>query len=520
MQNYFLLDDKKIFFESGDSILKAALRAGNFIPHYCYHAGLSCSATCRMCLVSITDAKTNRTFPKLQTSCSASAQENLIVSTKNKAVEDARKAVMEFLLVNHPLDCAICDQSGECTLQDFSYEYGSGISMVGHEKRVYGPRNIGSFLELERNRCIHCTRCVRFTQEITNTRELGTFGRAHQLTVDTFVDKPLTDKFQGNLADICPVGAITLKDFRFRKRSWKLNKVDSICDQCATGCNVYLEHEKNKIYRIKPRENQSVNRWWMCDYGRVNFHTYYDDSKTQLQPTENGNVISKDDALSKSSEFVLQHKENLIVINAGQSTVEEAFALKSFVQTLTGNSDKIYYPKAPDENKPSPVWIENLISNDKTPNKNGLKMLGFNELDEKKLAKIAPANNAFLIIGNLSLEFQKILANVDSDKIIQATCIKNNLMENKGICLPLTPYISKRGHFVNRQKFIQKINPVGFVDKRLFEECDLWSKLAHSVDMNNDVPQNPAESIAKAALIYPDLQKLVEKTKQDNVAIA
>ena len=278
----FTLNNKELSFQKGEDILQVALREKNFIPHYCAHESLSRVATCRMCLVDVVDAGNGKAISKLQTACSTPIVEGMKVVTNNDKVKTARHSIMEFLLVNHPLDCAICDQSGECDLQDFSFEYGTGQSIVQHEKRVYGWRDIGSFLQLERNRCIHCTRCVRFTQEITGTHEMGVFGRNYQLTVDTFTDYPLFDNFQGNLADICPVGAITTKDFRFKNRVWLEKKMPSVCAGCSTGCNINISYYKGQVHRFLPRENMEVNKWWMCDIGRLSFHKLVDKEQRQL----------------------------------------------------------------------------------------------------------------------------------------------------------------------------------------------------------------------------------------------
>ena len=267
----FELDGKTVEFEPGEKILSAAMRAGIQIPHYCYHPGMSVVATCRMCMVDVIDMGNGRPAPKLQTSCSMDAVEGMKVETMNEKVKDAKELVMEYLLINHPLDCPICDQSGECVLQDYSFEFGSGKSEMEYSKRVYGWRDIGTFVALERNRCIHCTRCDRFTREITGTNEFGMFNRGHELTVDTYSDRPMTNQFQGNMADICPVGAITEKEFRFKRRVWKLKKTPSICVGCSTGCNVTIEYDKNEVFRLKPRDNPDVNKWWMCDQGRLTY---------------------------------------------------------------------------------------------------------------------------------------------------------------------------------------------------------------------------------------------------------
>ena len=267
----FQIDDEPVEYEPGEKVLSAALRCGKIIPHYCYHPGMSVVATCRMCLVDVVDLGNGRPAPKLQTACSVDATEGMKIETLNEKVEEGRKLVNEFLLINHPLDCPICDQSGECTLQDYAFKYGSGKSEMDYSKRVNGWRDIGTFVALERNRCIQCSRCDRFTREITGTNEFGMFNRGHELAVDTYTDRPMTNKFQGNMADICPVGAITEKEFRFKRRVWKLKKNHSICTGCSTGCNVTIEHDRNEVFRLKPHENQSVNKWWLCDEGRLTY---------------------------------------------------------------------------------------------------------------------------------------------------------------------------------------------------------------------------------------------------------
>jgi NADH-quinone oxidoreductase subunit G len=280
----FYLDGQPIEFEKGETILAAARRYGREIPHYCYHPGLKVTAQCRMCLVDVVDAGNGNPIPKLQTSCSTPAAEGMKVDSQNEKVKAGQNTINEFLLVNHPLDCPICDQAGECDLQNFAFTYGTGHSEMEYEKRVYGWREVGSFLVLERNRCIHCSRCERFSRDVEGSHDFGMFLRTHELTFDTYEDEQIQHKFQGNLADICPVGAIMNRDWRFKKRAWKLKKTPSVCTSCSTGCNVTVEQEGGRIYRYKPRENQAVNRWWMCDEGRVGFHHLNDHTKRNVEP--------------------------------------------------------------------------------------------------------------------------------------------------------------------------------------------------------------------------------------------
>ena len=251
------INDVAMSVNPGTLVLDACRTVGIDIPHYCYHPALTPVATCRMCLVEI------KGQPKLATSCTTTVppapKDNpdavvMEVFTNTPAVADARAGVMEFLLINHPLDCPICDQAGECKLQDYSYHYGSGDSRMGEVKRRYRYEDLGAKIVIDKNRCIHCTRCVRFTREISGGGELTVASRGSKLEVTTFTGKSMDQNpFAGNVVDLCPVGALTSRDFRFRKRVWYLKSVPSISRHSALGNPIWIDHEGNKIYRFRPR---------------------------------------------------------------------------------------------------------------------------------------------------------------------------------------------------------------------------------------------------------------------------
>ncbi len=267
------INGRTVEVEAGTNVIEAAKRVGVQIPHYCYHPRLSVVGQCRMCLVQVDG------HPKLQAGCSVTVQKDgMEIRTDVPEVEEAQRAMMEFLLINHPLDCSICDQAGECGLQDYAFKHGQSFSRFRYEeKRTYPGREripLGPSVLLNMNRCIQCTRCVRFTREISGTGSLGFFNRGARTEIGTFPGEELDDPLAGNVVDICPVGALTSTRFRFAERVWYLDKKPSLCTGCEVGCNVTLEHRRGAIRRYKPRFNPEVNDYWMCDYGRSTHERY------------------------------------------------------------------------------------------------------------------------------------------------------------------------------------------------------------------------------------------------------
>ena len=251
----------------GTTILNAAKEVGVEIPHYCYHPKLSIAGNCRMCLVEV------EKFPKLQIACNTIVTDGMVVKTDTEKVRQAVTGVLEFLLIHHPIDCPICDQAGECGLQIYYMKYGLHKSRYAVEDKVHKKKvqDIGGQIILDAERCILCSRCIRFLQEVTGTGELEFFQRGDHSEISIFPGRPLDNRYTGNLADICPVGALTSKDFRFKCRVWFLRGAQSICPGCANGCNVEAYYKEQILYRLKPRQNDEVNRTWMCDPGRLEY---------------------------------------------------------------------------------------------------------------------------------------------------------------------------------------------------------------------------------------------------------
>lgn len=257
------IDGVDVKVEAGTTVLQAAERAGIVVPHYCYHPGIpSRPAQCRMCLVEIEGQ------PKLQPSCVFPAGDGMVVHTASETAETARKSVIEFLLLNHPLDCPICDAAGQCMLQDYAFETGQLRSRYAEAKLVLGRDRVADDILYFGDRCIICTRCVRFMEDIAGDNALVVAQRGHKAYIDTFPGKDLDHAFRGNIVDVCPVGALVHEDFVFKARAWDMDSSAGICPGCSTGCNIDINVKENRIVRTKPRLNPDVNSYWMCDHGR------------------------------------------------------------------------------------------------------------------------------------------------------------------------------------------------------------------------------------------------------------
>ena len=269
------IDGRQISSPEGSTVIQAAETLGIFVPRYCYHPALSVAGNCRICLVEVEKS------PKLQIACNTPVAEGMVVHTKSEKAEDGRRAVLEFLLANHPLDCPVCDQSGECELQNFYMNFGLYDARFREQKvKKKKAVAVGPHVMLDQERCILCSRCVRFTDEITKTGEFGIFNRGDRAELGLYPGQELNNPYSGNVIDVCPVGALTEQDFRFKARVWYLSSAPSVCNGCAQGCNIDVHYvldrphlnDGARVMRLKPRYNPDVNQWWMCDEGRFGFH--------------------------------------------------------------------------------------------------------------------------------------------------------------------------------------------------------------------------------------------------------
>ncbi len=272
------------------NLIQAAQKAGVFVPHYCWHPGLSVVASCRMCLVEVGEKKPDGSIamqPRVVPACQTPAKDGTVVVTDSDKAKFAQQQTLEGLLLNHPLDCPVCDKAGECMLQDFSYRFGKSTSrMVDPKNTPPNKPNIGPHISLFTDRCIMCSRCVRFTREISGTAELQVVNRGHHSEIDIFPGEPIDNALAGNVVDLCPVGALCSNDFLYKQRVWFLKSQRSVCPDCSTGCSIWVDHNKDIVYRLRPRENPQAQGYFMCDEGR--FDTEYINDRAQDRAPHRG----------------------------------------------------------------------------------------------------------------------------------------------------------------------------------------------------------------------------------------
>ncbi len=464
-------------FPKGTRVIEACAQSGSYIPRYCYHPKLSSPGNCRMCLIEMGMPKMGADrkpelgpdgrpvinwIPRPQISCAQDVAEGMGIRTDSPMAQECRKGVMEFLLINHPLDCPICDQAGECRLQEFSVEYGNGGSRF-LEHKVKKPKkvHIGPRVTLDAERCILCSRCIRFMQEVPHDDVLGFVDRGSYSTIATHPDKALDSNYSLNTVDICPVGALTSTDFRFKMRVWFLKETKSFCTSCATGCNTVVGSRQEIVYRQTPRENNDVNSVWMCDYGRLNFHYLHSDHRL-LDPAIKGarepGPAEWPAAIAKAAESLkaLQPGE-VAMIASGKMTNEEQFLARRLAAALGVTLHDIVPRFEQGDNI--------LLSADRNPNTAGARLLGVAANEPgSRLPEIAEGIKAGRIKGLVVWGEDATECGVDAESLAKLSAlIAVGLLPNATtaaatVFLPGAGFAEKRGSMINGKGRLQRLN--------------------------------------------------------------
>jgi NADH-quinone oxidoreductase subunit G len=455
------IDGKQLQAEPGKTIIEVARANGVEIPHFCWHPKLSVSGNCRMCLVEV--EKT----PKLVIACATQVAEGMVVHTASPKVVNAREAVMEFLLINHPLDCPICDEAGECKLQDYAYKYSTGYSRFDEDK-VHKPKRVelGPHVMLDTERCIMCSRCIRFCDEIAKKPQLTFTQRGTHVELTTFPGEKLDNPYSMNTIDICPVGALTSRDFRFKARVWEMSATETVCPGCSRGCNMYSWVRNNEILRQTPRYNPDVNDYWMCDAGRVNaFKDVNADTrvKAPMMRKESGVVeVGWDEAFARvASEFRAFRKGEIAVIGSAYSTNEDSYVLRRFSHDVLGtrNIDFVRHTVVGDEDAL-------LIRVDKTPNTRGALEVGLKPGDGGvgvegilKGIREGQIKALFVVDDNIAADPAVAQALPRLEILVVQCSNENETTRLADVVLPSSTFAEKNGTFTNFQGRVQRIRP-------------------------------------------------------------
>jgi NADH-quinone oxidoreductase subunit G len=464
-------------FPKGTRLIEACEQAGSYVPRYCYHKKLSSPGNCRMCLIEMgfprlgPDRKPElgadgkpliNWLPRPQISCAQDVAEGIGVRTNSPLVKECQRGVMEFLLINHPLDCPICDQAGECRLQEFSVDYGTSQSRF-LENKVKKPKNVvlGSRVTLDDERCILCSRCIRFCQEIAKDDVLGFVDRGSYTVLTAHPGKRLENNYSLNTVDICPVGALTSSDFRFKMRVWFLKETKSICTSCATGCNTIIGTREDVIYRQTPRENDHVNSSWMCDYGRLNFK-YLEAENRLLEPQ-----IRLDGKLTSAgwptaiAQAALQLKQfsgsEVAIIASGRMTNEELWLTSQLAKSLSTQWIDIVPRRGTGD--------DILLSEDRNPNTNGARLILQSSSEPgAKLMAIADAVKSGQIKALAIFKENAMHLGIPAEQLAQIpvfiamNILTNDATEKATIVLPASGFAEKRGSMVNGKGRLQRLN--------------------------------------------------------------
>ncbi len=438
------LNGKEVEVDGKEKLLKICLDQGAFVPHYCWHPGLAPAGNCRMCLVKVSNSR------KLEVSCMYPVTEGMEVATEGPEIDAARKQVLEFLLINHPLDCPICDKAGECDLQDYTHKYRGGLSRFEEDKNLRPTKDVGPNVRIWGNRCIVCTRCVRFCEEVAGTSELCVVNRGDRSVVDAFPGLPLDNPLSLNVVDLCPVGALIDKTFMYQARVWFTKKTESLCASCSRGCNIEVTVHENEIKRLTPRPNADVNQYWMCDEGRLN-HKYVGSPRRLLKSAGSAREIA---ASGRRLPFA--------GVVSTASTIEEMWLFRQLMTAL-GAKTVGFLTEERGERRQFPGGF--VIEKDKTPNRAYAELLWGRESVAAGTAAVASGLQSGEIRGLLLLNAipdaamppELVEAARKAEFLALGDILQNPLASFAHVVLPGQVWAEKDGSFMNVDGRIQRI---------------------------------------------------------------
>ena len=491
------IDGKQVSVPKGARIIEAAEQMGKGIAHYCYHPALSAPAMCRMCLVEVEGA------PKLQPACVTQVAEGQVIHTESEKAREARQGTLEFYLVNHPLDCPICDAAGECKLQDFVHSEGRKHGRSLEPKRVLGQDDFGGDVLYDGDRCIVCTRCVRFMREIAGNDALCVVQRGHRSIIDTFFDKGVEDDmWAGNIVDICPVGALLSKDFLHKARAWDLDNTPSICPNCSQGCNMRIDTRDNVVQRLKPRPNPDVNSYWMCDYGRYNYEWMNNKDRIEAPLVrENGKLVAK--GWQQAVVALVNRLESIgkanVTVYASPFHANEDVGLLARLGKHLGGGELGYSVKQDDE-VVCPGFPKLARRKDLGANVRGLDVMGF------KRTNAPTAASVLLVLGDELAEMNSDVR-AGADLVVYFGTKESATSRNADFVLPITTFAEQEGTFTNFEGRVQRFWPALQAPSLARPAWQILGVVLAGLG-DGDAPASAANAFALLGEFYPEFAGL------------
>jgi NADH-quinone oxidoreductase subunit G len=451
----FQLDGRELEVPAGTTVIQAAAAIGIDIPHFCWHPDLPVDGNCRMCLVEVEKA------PKLQIACNTVVTEGMVVHTSTAKAQSAHRTTLEFLLVNHPIDCPVCDQAGECYLQDQYMEHGLHDGKVVPEQKVKKRKvvDLGPIM-LDAERCVLCSRCLRFEANVTGTNSFEFVNRGDHTQISTYQDRPITHNYAGNLADVCPVGALLSHDFRFKMRVWFLESTESVCSGCSTGCNIFIDHRDGEVQRLRPRRNVEVNRSWMCDIGRLEYKEIALESRiagARFRHEADWTTLPLDGAVDALAHRLREAGAASAFVATPQATNEDLFAFRALADHADGRLD---FRVGDPQDKVRVREDEVLLRADRNPNTQGCIDLGLGRTGlDRLLADCASGAVKVLVLQGPELLLQADAAEALSRVPFVAVMATHEIpqLERAHLVLPATVWAEADGTFTNYQRRVQRI---------------------------------------------------------------
>jgi len=438
------IDDVQVSVPKGTLLIEAAKQAGVLVPHYCYHPGLPVAGVCRMCLVDVEKQ------PKLSIACATQVADGMVVRTQSDQAKKARQSVLEFLLINHPLDCPICDQAGECELQDFVFQEGrAGTRYTEYSKRFNPVEDFGPDVLYVPNRCILCTRCVRFMEDVAKEPVLNVSERGDRAFIGIHPESRLDHPWAGNVVDLCPVGSLLSKDFLHKARAWELDKTASICTGCSQGCNVTLDTREDVVVRVRPRPNLDVNRYFMCDHGRAHYRWMNRGDRIEAPLIRHGGELRAtdwDEALDRSREILKGARGAAVALVSPRASTEALFLARRALAAFewTGAFQVVVGDEAP------LAGVPNLaLRAERAPNGKGAELLGYTRA---YAAAVMAAQSAAVV---LVLDDPDAVVKTDGALIYLGTVLPPVARE-AAVALPIANVAEEEGTFVNRDGRVQR----------------------------------------------------------------